>query len=88
MTQNTGNPTFCSNPITLTAHSTCILQLDITQPVQSGFAICKGTTCTAAAAPLNVRKGTSLLGLIVSAGQYYSQLPVFVSNNGQAWELS
>ncbi|MFI4918195.1 MAG: hypothetical protein ACHP65_01415 [Legionellales bacterium] len=98
VTQNTSNSTFCTNPITLAGHQACILQLDITSPVQSSFIICNGSSCAIAAVPLNVKKvppspspspPTPSTPLLVAAGQYYTPLPLFVGNNGaQTWNIA
>jgi len=42
VTQNTTPPN-CGNPMNLEAHASCLLQLDITGAVSSGFAIWPGT---------------------------------------------
>ncbi|MCE3533750.1 hypothetical protein LXO92_15370, partial [Legionella sp. 8cVS16] len=51
--QNLGS-NFCSNPVNLAAHASCVLRLDIFGQAQSGFALCKGSSCTTACVPLNV----------------------------------
>jgi len=55
VTQNTTAPN-CDNPINLGPYpANCRLELDITGAVSSNFAICKGSSCTTAATPLNVK---------------------------------
>jgi hypothetical protein len=53
VTQNSSAPN-CSNPINLAPYASCQLQLDITGPVTSSFAICKGSSCTTVSVPLSV----------------------------------
>lgn len=53
VTQNTTAPN-CPSSITLAPNASCQLQLDITAPVSSSFALCKQTSCTTASASLNV----------------------------------
>ncbi|MFA6302232.1 MAG: hypothetical protein WC627_03755 [Legionella sp.] len=47
----------CSDPVNLAEHDSCLLQLDITGPINSNFALCKGNSCTTASEPLRVEKG-------------------------------
>lgn len=74
VTQNTSNSSFCSNPITLTAHDSCILQLDIMRPVQANFAICKGSSCTKAEAAINITFGQVVSKSQQILGQYANLL--------------
>lgn len=69
VTQDTQTPSYCSNPITLGAHTSCILQLNITGSVNSHFSLCKGSSCTQSAAPLHVRQQISAPPM-VAAGYY------------------
>ncbi|KTC81164.1 BNR/Asp-box repeat containing protein [Legionella cherrii] len=66
---NSANPAYCQNQITLTAGSSCTLLLSISKPVKSSFALCKGTSCTTADTPLNVKQST-FLPPEVAGGQY------------------
>lgn len=48
----------CTKPLNLAAHASCLLELKITAPVSSGFAVCKGSSCTTSAVPLNVHRSS------------------------------
>lgn len=67
VTQNTSKGN-CSNPVNLAAHASCTLQLDITGEVHSGFALCRGSSCTTTTVPLNVKKAKFIP--MVAAGYY------------------
>lgn len=54
VTQNS-TADYCTNPINLAANpASCILRLDITGAVHSGFSVCNGSNCTTASVPINV----------------------------------
>ncbi|MFI4918957.1 MAG: hypothetical protein ACHP65_05320, partial [Legionellales bacterium] len=87
VTQNTQNPAYCSNPVTIPSHSSCTLQLNITGPVQSGFILCNGSSCASAALPLNVKQ-LNTPPPAVAAGAYQStnpgnnSYPLLATSNG------
>ncbi len=74
--QNTTNSAFCSNPITLAAHASCILQLDVTRPVQTNFALCNGSSCTSAEVAINIS-----FGQLISASQQILGEYAYLLNN-------
>ncbi len=71
VTQTLTNPsiTSCRKSITLEAGASCQLELAISGEAVTNFALCKGSSCTTAAVPLNVNVNTSP-ATIVSAGFY------------------
>lgn len=90
VTQNTSNPSYCQSPISLAAHASCILQLDISGMAISNFALCKGSSCTTAAVPLNVSfNNNPLPSITLEAIPINSQLPKLrdpvVAYNGDNW---
>ncbi|MFI4919063.1 MAG: sialidase family protein [Legionellales bacterium] len=92
VTQNTQNTKYCQNPITLPSHTSCTLQLDITRPVQSGFVLCKGSSCTTAATPLNVKQANAAPAVVAAgayqstnAGNYYYPLLATSKDGGVSW---
>ena len=48
----------CSTPVTLSAFSSCYLQLTINDETFSNFALCKGSNCASAAVPLQVKRSS------------------------------
>ena len=71
--QNTVGANHCSNPVSLAPHASCILELVITNAVQSDFALCKGASCTTACPPLNVKIISPLppqITPLIAAGSY------------------
>lgn len=92
VTQNTSDPANCSNPINLPARGSCVLQLDISGEVKSGFALCKGSSCTSATVALNVSQASSEPLLpVVAAGNYnnagVAAYPLIASSqdSGETW---
>lgn len=76
VTQNNSNSSYCQSPISLAAHASCILQLDISGMAISNFALCKGSSCTTAAVPLNVGfNNNPLPSITLEAIPINSQLP-------------
>lgn len=86
--QNTSNQSYCQNPISLAAHASCILQLDISGMAKSSFALCKGSSCTTTAVPLNVSLIT-LPSITLETIPVNSELPSLrdpvVANHGDNW---
>jgi hypothetical protein len=74
--QNTANG-HCPNPVTLAGKTSCILQLDITGTAQTGFVLCRGSSCNTASAPLNVTLSNIIIPFIAS-GVYENQSSKFV----------
>ena len=72
-TQNTSGTNNCQSSITLAAHGNCTLQIDIKGAVKTGFALCKGSSCTTASVPLNVSLASSPPPMI-AAGAYVNTL--------------
>jgi len=79
VTQNTAGSN-CGNPIHLVPRASCRLQLDITAPVTSNFAICKAESCTTAAVPLNIALSTAPRFAYVTQG-YNAGVQVCTVNN-------
>lgn len=71
VTQNTSN-SHCPNPITLAAQSSCTLQLDITGEAKGNFALCRGSSCTSSAQPLNVSLTGSTINAWIAVGGYFA----------------
>ncbi|CAM3060981.1 BNR/Asp-box repeat containing protein [Legionella steigerwaltii] len=86
---NSTNPTYCQNQITLIAGGSCILLLQISKPVKSSFALCKGNSCTTAATDLNVKQSTAqapeLAGGQYSDGSTFYPLLADSQNGGTTW---
>ncbi len=88
VTQNTTGLN-CGNPLNLDAHASCTLQLDITAPVVTNFALCLGSSCTTAATPLNVVLEPGFSQLLV--GSYdnfdYNVVPLLAErvSNTSSW---
>lgn len=59
VTQNTTPPN-CGNPINLAAKASCRLRLDVSGVVSANFAICKGSSCTMATAPLTISASSTV----------------------------
>ena len=76
VTQNSSTG-YCATPINLAANpASCILQLDITGPVQSSFSLCHGASCTTAAVPLSVTSSSGNPGIAVGYYQNLSNIEV------------
>lgn len=76
----------CPAPINLVAHASCNLQLIISGPVKSNFALCHGTSCTTATTPLNVT--LSSFSRMVAGGTYCSNsgcLPLLAQTSSGTW---
>lgn len=94
VSQNTTDPTNCAALVSLTAHSSCILQLDISGEAKSEFALCKGMSCTKSAVPLNVSQAATpqSTSLLVAAGNYNNvtaSYPILSrsTNGGTTWNF-
>ncbi len=77
----------CTNPISLASKASCLLQLDITSAVQSGFAICNGSSCTTAAVPLNVTLSTIPPAMVLAGSSTNIPMPLVAqtSDGGTSW---
>ncbi len=90
VTQNTsaGN---CSYPINLAGLASCNLALTVTGEAHSGFAICRGSSCTTTSVPLNVSVVANT-GLFIAGGLYTEgagllgpNLPLLAQTSNGTW---
>ena len=79
----------CSIPINLEGHQSCNLQFSITGAVNSGFAICKGSSCTSSPVKLTVSVQNNTSSYALASGTYdnvsLTALPLLLqynTNNG------
>ena len=81
------NPGSCQALISLNSNQSCSLQLLISSPVNSNFALCNGDSCTSASEPLSLSIGYAM----VAAGGYSTQpgnsFPLLAASldNGNNW---
>ncbi|HHF7368023.1 TPA: hypothetical protein ACPSKY_003174 [Legionella bozemanae] len=77
--QNTTYSGYCSNPVNLAAHASCIMELDITGETISNFALCRGSSCTTATTPLYVLRATTPLPLVAPGAYDYQAGKLFTA---------
>lgn len=86
-TQNLNQSGSCPRMITLKPKASCILQLSIAQPMNTSIKLCSGTTCSQAAAKLNVKLGGRPLVLPGKYSDGVNQRPLLAVSNdkGVSW---
>ncbi len=84
VTQVTSGGGACGDPINLSALASCNLELSITGAVHSGFAICKGSSCTTSSVPLSVTVENNSNFSYLASGTYNDSdlafFPLLVQN--------